>query len=188
MSMLVVATAMSVRGADPGSVHSLHQTMVPCASRVQGCREQRLVFRCIVAHLVDVGQGTTIILSPGLRQSQLLHLLKLHPGHGEVGHELFEGPRLLRLFLVVEGDLLTELPRVGASSTRPRHGSGAWGRLGLRLRKDKPQGPEGSQFPVRPRAHQRRVLPRSTATAELKLKLSTLYLLKLDTFMSNSVC
>lgn len=47
-----------------------------------------------------------------------------HPGQGEVGHELLEGPRLLGLPLRVQGDLLTELPRVGAARTgRGGHGA-----------------------------------------------------------------
>lgn len=41
-----------------------------------------------------------------------------HPGHGEVRHELLEGPGLLRLLLVVQRDLLAELPGVGAPCAR----------------------------------------------------------------------
>lgn len=47
-----------------------------------------------------------------------------HPGQGEVGHELLEGPRLLGLPLRVQRDLLTELPRVGAARAgRGGHGA-----------------------------------------------------------------
>lgn len=47
-----------------------------------------------------------------------------HPGQGEVGHELLEGPRLLGLPLCVQRDLLTELPRVGAARAgRGGHGA-----------------------------------------------------------------
>lgn len=59
-----------------------------------------------------------------LCKAQLLKLLKLDPGQGEVGHELLEGPRLLGLPLCVQRDLLTELPRVGAARAgRGGHGA-----------------------------------------------------------------
>lgn len=42
----------------------------------------------------------------------------IYPGHGEVGHELLEGPGLLRLLLVVQRDLVAELPGGRATCAR----------------------------------------------------------------------
>lgn len=42
----------------------------------------------------------------------------IYPGYGEVGHELLKGPRLLCLLLVVQRDLLAELPGIGATCAR----------------------------------------------------------------------
>lgn len=173
MPVLVVAAAMAVWRADPGSVDSLHQTVVPCPPGVQRRREHRLVLCCSVTDLVDIGQGASVVLSSGLRQTQLLHFLKLHPGHGEVRHELLEGPCLLRLLLVVEGDLLAELPRVGAPGARARHGSGAGEGSLCSAGRITSGGPEGSQFTARPRAHERRTHG-LTAPAELVLMLTRL--------------
>lgn len=51
----------------------------------------------------------------------------IYPGHGEVGHQLLKGPRLLSLLLVVQRDLLAELPGVGATCARGAgHGAGRW--------------------------------------------------------------
>lgn len=50
----------------------------------------------------------------------------LYPWHGQIRHQLFKGPRLFSLLLVVQCDLLAELPGVGATSARGvRHGAGS---------------------------------------------------------------
>lgn len=49
----------------------------------------------------------------------------LYPWHGQIRHQLLKGPRLLSLLLVVQCDLLAELPGVGATGARgARHGAG----------------------------------------------------------------
>lgn len=93
-------------------VDSLNQPMVACPSdRVQRRRQATLEFGAGVSDLIDVWQRA-IVLRPRLSQTKLLDLLKLHPGDGQVRHELLEGPRLLCLLLVVQRDLLAELPGV----------------------------------------------------------------------------
>lgn len=42
----------------------------------------------------------------------------IYPWNGEVRHQLVKGPRLLRLLLIVQRDLLAELPGVRATSSR----------------------------------------------------------------------
>lgn len=57
-----------------------------------------------------------------------------HPGHGEVGHELLEGPGLLRLLLVVQRDLVAELPGGRATCAR---GAGHGVRSACRWKQEK---------------------------------------------------
>lgn len=61
-----------------------------------------------------------------------------YPGDIEVRHQLLEGPGLLCLLLVVQRDLLAELPGVGATCARGAgHGAGRGGVLGGKLRRRK---------------------------------------------------
>ncbi len=73
-----------------------------------------------VAHRTNLGSRIWCMKS---RERGNTKCVCAYPWAGEVCHELFEGPRLLRLFLVVQRDLLAELPRVGATRARgSRHG------------------------------------------------------------------
>lgn len=111
-------------------MNSFHKAMMPGPSGVQHLRKPCLVFCSGVTNLVDVGQRSSNILASGLSQTELLHFLKLNPGHSEVRHELLKGPRLLRLFLVVQGYFLAEFARVGAATGARAPGHAA-GRCGL---------------------------------------------------------
>lgn len=86
-------------------------------SRWSLCEEQQTA---LSANAVWMRERTHPCKAPQTNDNRVA-LKRIYPWNGEIRHQLLEGPRLLRLLLVVQRYLFAELPGVWAACAR-----GAW--------------------------------------------------------------
>lgn len=104
-----------MRGHKASPARTIHQSVMSCCSPVcVDCRIKLSLKLGIVHHLIDIWQGSAVVLATALNQLQLARLVLHGSLVGDLSHHLFKGGSLLSLLLRVQGDLLREFPGVGS--------------------------------------------------------------------------